>query len=173
MRAKKKPNAVTCDVVESAGMTRAVQLSKGVLTLLAASLVLGGIFWRVGLGAPGEGSTTLAVVHAGPAQPQTIGIGQASHSETQPKRHQVSLSWHAGPPTGASTEELVNGYNVYRRIGMTANYVKINSNLVLDTDYVDNFVRSGETYEYETTAVNYRGVESGASNRVVVKIPYP
>jgi hypothetical protein len=54
MKAKKKPNAVTCDVVESAGMTRAVQLSKGVLTLLAASLVLGGIFWRVGLGLRGR-----------------------------------------------------------------------------------------------------------------------
>jgi hypothetical protein len=151
-------------------VNRTIQARKA---LLAATLAVVGIFCYVGLAASGGGSKTLAMAHAWSIAAQSGGTGQAPHSGTQPKRHHVSLSWHAGPPTGASTEDLVNGYNVYRRDAMTANYVKINSDLVVDTDYVDDFVRPGETYQYETTAVNFRGIESGPSNRVTVEIPYP
>jgi hypothetical protein len=137
--------------------------------------MLGGILWHVGLAAPGRGQKGLAVVHAGSALPLTGVTSLAPQTRTPPKHH-VTLSWRAGPPTGTSVDDGIAGYNVLRRrvgINVFTSYMKINSDLVVDTNYVDDSVTPGESYEYETTAVNYRGTESSPSNQVTVTIPSP
>ena len=69
-------------------------------------------------------------------------------------------------------QEIVSGYNVYRRDTSTASrYVRINSDLVSDTSYIDSAVRAGQTYYYQTTAVSSGGIESAPSNQVKVTIP--
>jgi fibronectin type 3 domain-containing protein len=77
----------------------------------------------------------------------------------------VSLSWNA------STSPNISGYNVYRRTGGSGSYVKINSSLVGPTSYVDSSVADGQTYYYETTAVNSSGEESAPSTSVQAVIP--
>ena len=135
--------------------------------------MLGGILGYVGLAASGRSPKALPVVHAGSPSPLATAVSLASQTGAQPRRHRVTLSWRAGQLTGASVEDLISGYNVYRRDMTSSKYFRINDDLLSDTTYVDELVRPGEIYEYETTAVNYRGTESGPSNRVTVKIPYP
>jgi hypothetical protein len=81
--------------------------------------------------------------------------------------YSVSLSWTA------STSPNISGYNVYRRTGTTGSYAKINSSLDALTSYSDSNVADGQTYYYETTAVNSSGVESAASAAVQAVIPAP
>ncbi|MGO9124480.1 MAG: hypothetical protein ACLP6G_06280 [Terriglobales bacterium] len=93
---------------------------------------------------------------------------------TQPeKQHRVALSWIPGGPSSTTGEDVISGYNVYRRNALAKQYTRINSDLVPDANYVDDSVRSGQTYYYQTTAVNNRGMESGPSNQVKVVVPFP
>jgi hypothetical protein len=81
--------------------------------------------------------------------------------------HSVSLSWNAdGSPN-------VVGYNVYRRIGTSGSFSQINTALVPVTTYMDTSVTDGETYYYETTAVNSSGEQSSPSATVQAVIPPP
>jgi hypothetical protein len=92
------------------------------------------------------------------------------------KHHHVVLSWSPGGPAGVIGEPLVQGYNVYRRRELKSSYTRyarINSDRVIDTIYVDDTVRAGWFYDYQTTAVNDLGVESAPSNQIRVGIPYP
>jgi hypothetical protein len=88
------------------------------------------------------------------------------HRESTPPGppHSVSLSWKA------STSAVV-GYNVYRR-GMTG-VIKINSEPITGTSYVDSAVQPGQTYYYVTKAIAANGRESSASNEVQATIPSP
>jgi hypothetical protein len=79
-------------------------------------------------------------------------------------QHKVNLSWKA------STSAIV-GYNVYRR--GASGVVKLNSEPVPGTAYVDTSAQSGQTYFYLTKAVNPRGTESAPSNEVRVDVPTP
>jgi hypothetical protein len=81
--------------------------------------------------------------------------------------HTVNLSWTA------STSPNVVGYNVYRSAGTTGNYTQINTALVATTTYVDTSVTDGQTYYYETTAVNSDNEESSRSTSVQAVIPAP
>jgi len=81
--------------------------------------------------------------------------------------HTVNLSW------SASTSQNVVGYNVYRSTATTGNYVQINTVLNATTTYVDTSVVDGQTYYYETTAVNSENQESARSAAVKAVIPAP
>ena len=63
------------------------------------------------------------------------------------------------------------GYNVYRRTGATGSYGQINTVLDATTEYTDASVADGQTYYYETTAVNSNDEESARSNSVQAVIP--
>ncbi len=81
--------------------------------------------------------------------------------------HMVSLSWNAdGSPN-------VTGYNVYRRVGSSGSYARMNASLISATAYTDTSVTDGTTYYYETTAVNSSGEESAPSAAVQAVIPPP
>lgn len=81
--------------------------------------------------------------------------------------HTVVLNWNAsGSPD-------VIGYNVYRRTGTTGSYSQINSVLDAATTYTDTSVADGQTYYYETTAVNSSNEESARSTALLVTIPAP
>jgi hypothetical protein len=79
-------------------------------------------------------------------------------------QHHVNLSWKA-------STSVVAGYNVYRR-GASA-VVKLNSEPVTGTSYVDRTVQPGQTYFYVIKAVNANGGESTASNEIRADIPSP
>ena len=79
----------------------------------------------------------------------------------------VSLSWNA------STSPNVTGYNIYRRTGTSGSFAKINPSLNATTSYVDTSVTDGQTYYYETTAVNSSDEESARSSPVAAAIPAP
>jgi fibronectin type 3 domain-containing protein len=79
----------------------------------------------------------------------------------------VNLSWNA------DNSPDVTGYNVYRRVGTSGSYARINSSLVPATGYTDTSVTDGLTYFYETTAVNSSGEESSRSAAVQAIIPSP
>jgi hypothetical protein len=79
--------------------------------------------------------------------------------------HTVNLSWIP------SNSPDVVGYNVYRRTGATGSYGQINTVLDATTEYTDASVSDGQTYYYETTAVNSSNEESARSNSVQAVIP--
>jgi hypothetical protein len=81
--------------------------------------------------------------------------------------HTVNLSWVA------STSPDVVGYNIYRRTGTTGSYTQINTVLNTTTAYTDASVADGQTYYYETTAVNSNKEESLPSTAVEAAIPAP
>jgi hypothetical protein len=79
--------------------------------------------------------------------------------------HSVSLSW-----TGSNSPEVV-GYNIYRRTGTSGSFTQINNVLNATTAYTDTSVADGQTYYYETTAVNSSNEESAPSSAVQAVIP--
>jgi hypothetical protein len=79
--------------------------------------------------------------------------------------YSVNLSWIA------STSPDVVGYNVYRRTGTTGSYTQINTLLNTAIVYTDSAVVDGQTYYYETTAVNSSNEESARSSAVQAVIP--
>jgi hypothetical protein len=87
-----------------------------------------------------------------------------SGSGTQLSTHTVALSWNP------STSQVI-GYNVYRRIGSSGSYTKLNSSVEVTTSYTDAAVQSGLTYDYVTTAVDSSNIESAYSNMATANIP--
>lgn len=80
------------------------------------------------------------------------------------KTHTVMLKWRA-------SSSQVAGYNVYRSVTPSVNYVRINSSLVQGLTFTDNTVESGRSYYYVTRAVDARGHESVNSNEATAAIP--
>jgi hypothetical protein len=80
--------------------------------------------------------------------------------------HEVDLSWNAP----ASSPDPVAGYNIYRSTG-GGSLVLVNPSLNSSISYVDGTVVSGTTYSYVVKSVDFRGVESDASNEATVTIP--
>jgi len=81
--------------------------------------------------------------------------------------HTVNLTWDA------SASPNVVGYNVYRRTGTTGGFAQINTVLDTLTAYTDSSVVDGQTYYYETTAMNSSNEESAPSAAVKAVIPSP
>ena len=84
---------------------------------------------------------------------------------TAAPQHSVSLSW-----TGGSN---VAGYNIYRSTASGTQGTLMNSSLDPSPEFTDTSVQAGQTYYYETTAVNSNGMESAPSNQVKAAIPTP
>src|ERR1700679_1990366 len=82
-------------------------------------------------------------------------------------QHGFLLNWT--PPTVAQGEPALAGYNVYRSVG-GGTAVKLNTTLVTSATYLDPNadLTVGTTYEYDVTAVDVNGNESGPSNVVTV-----
>jgi hypothetical protein len=95
-----------------------------------------------------------------PATETMTGTG----TSTQGSQHSVALSWNP------STSQVI-GYNVYRRIGSSGSFTKINPSLNASTSYTDASVQSGLTYDYVTTAIDASNVESAFSNQATAEIP--
>lgn len=87
---------------------------------------------------------------------------QRSASAPAAPQHSVNLSWK--PSTSA-----VASYNVYRRGPWGV--VRVNTEPVTGTSYVDGSVLPGQTYFYVIKAVNSKGTESTASNEIRADIP--
>lgn len=96
-----------------------------------------------------------------PAAATLTGTGVAAPA------YSVSLTWVA------STSPNITGYNVYRRTGTTGSFTQINPVLNATTAYTDSSVTDGQTYYYQTTAVNSSNEESAPSTAVSAKIPAP
>lgn len=71
----------------------------------------------------------------------------------------ASLNWDD------NTEPDMDGYNVYRSDTSGSGYVKINSSLVVTSDYVDSTVVNLQTYYYVVTAVDTSAYESAYSGQ--------
>jgi Abnormal spindle-like microcephaly-assoc'd, ASPM-SPD-2-Hydin len=82
----------------------------------------------------------------------------------QQSLHSVALSWDP------SSSQVI-GYNVYRRVGSSGSYTKINTSVDAATSYSDASVQSGQTYDYVTTAVDSSNAESAYSNQATATIP--
>jgi hypothetical protein len=80
--------------------------------------------------------------------------------------YSVNLTWDAP----SSSPDPVSGYNIYRSVGSAA-FQLINSSLDSQTNYVDNAVTNGTTYNYLAKSVDSEGVESDGSNEITVTIP--
>jgi fibronectin type 3 domain-containing protein len=61
---------------------------------------------------------------------------------------------------------------MYRKLAADQTYTEINSGNAT-TAYTDNNVAAGQTYNYEVTAVDASGSESGYSNMAQGVIPTP
>ena len=82
-------------------------------------------------------------------------------------QHGIALTWNA--VTVGSGEPALAGYNVYRTVG-GGSATKLNTNPVTTTSYLDPNadLTAGTTYEYDVTAVDVNGNESGPSNVVTI-----
>jgi hypothetical protein len=78
--------------------------------------------------------------------------------------HSVALSW-------SESGSQLAGYNVYRSTVSGGPYSKINSALIVPTNYSDGTVASGTTYYYAVTAVGTSGMESAYSNQTTAAVP--
>jgi hypothetical protein len=89
--------------------------------------------------------------------------GLNSHSQINSSlfssRKTVYLSWD-------SNQDPVAGYNIYRTTTSRMNYQKINSSLVVQTDYVDRDLDADTRYFYVITAVDNQSDESNYSKQV-------
>ncbi len=81
--------------------------------------------------------------------------------------HVVSLSW--SPP--ASSPDPVAGYNVFRAPSGGSSYTQLNSAALTQTNYTDDNVTNGQTYDYIVESVDAAGIQSVPSNMAVVPVP--
>jgi len=77
--------------------------------------------------------------------------------------HSVTISWVA-------SKSQVAGYNVYRSSG-SGNPVKLTNGIVLGTEYTDRTVAAGQTYSYYVTSVDFKGIESKPSGKIMATVP--
>lgn len=77
----------------------------------------------------------------------------------------VDLSWTA--PGGGS----ITGFNVYRAIGTSSSYQRLNTAVSSPASFMDPTVQSGTTYQYYVTSVDLGGAESLPSNTATVVVP--
>ena len=167
----------------SGSQTGTLNATGASVTVSAASVgssefVISGLAFPVTI--PSGQSATFTVTFT----PQTSGLASVSASFTSDASnsptgatltgtgvaapiHTVNLTWNA------STSQDVIGYNIYRRTGTTGSYTQINTVLNATTTYADTSVTDGQTYYYETTAVNSDNEESARSTVATAVIPPP
>jgi fibronectin type 3 domain-containing protein len=80
------------------------------------------------------------------------------------KTGRVRLIWR-----GSEAEDLA-GYHVYRR-GAEGDFVRITTQPLQETEYIDASASAGQTYSYRVTAVDQIGNESGPGAEVRASVP--
>jgi len=77
----------------------------------------------------------------------------------------VVLDWND------NNEEDLQGYNVFRSTTSGSGYVKLNTAVVVDSNYIDNTAGGNETYYYVVTAVDTSWNQSADSDEVSINTP--
>ena len=83
------------------------------------------------------------------------------------RHHAVYLQWQSPQ----YSPDPVAGYNVYRSTDGGATFHKLNTSPIAKPKYVDKTVQSGMAYRYQVKSVDKKGVESGPSNWITLKVP--
>src|SRR6478609_7277929 len=122
-----------CDL-DNSGATNVVDVTRAVNMALGTQACTANV----------EGPQTCTVVTV--QRVVNAALGQPCVTYTASTRS-VTLNWQQSPSSG------VSGYNVYRRVGTSGNYTKINSSLVNALTYNDASVALGTTYQYAISAV--------------------
>jgi fibronectin type 3 domain-containing protein len=87
-----------------------------------------------------------------------------ANAQTPPGNpHSVTIGWTA-------SKSIVAGYIVYR-VSPSGDTAKVSKGIVTETRYTDRTVEPGQTYSYYVKSVDFRGIESGPSDKVTVTIP--
>ncbi len=140
-----------CDL-DNSGSTNVVDVTRAVNMALGTQTCTANV----------EGPTTCTVVTV--QRVVNAALGQPCVTYNSATRS-VTLNWLASPSSG------VSGYNVYRRVGTTGNYTKINTALVNALTFTDSSVALSTTYQYAVTAVDVSGNESPLSSPATAVIP--
>lgn len=77
----------------------------------------------------------------------------------------VNLDWNDNAETDLA------GYNIYRSTTSGTGFSKLNSSLIVDSQYTDNTTTSNQTYYYVVKAIDTSFNESANSNEASVTIP--
>ena len=87
-----------------------------------------------------------------------------ANAQSQPGNpHSVTIGWTA-------SKSSVAGYNVYR-VSPSGDTVKVSKAIVTETRYTDRTVEPGQTYSYYVKSIDFKGIESAPSGKVMVTIP--
>jgi hypothetical protein len=123
---------------EAKDMAISKRLMTSVVLLCAAALIAG----------CGNSSTSPEEVTEAPLLPPTsLVITRAGNGN-------ILISWDM------STQPTLNGYNVYRAVGSSTTYTKLNSSLIQSNQYLDTTTDYDILYKFHVSAVNSHGVES-------------
>ncbi|WKZ69495.1 MAG: M20/M25/M40 family metallo-hydrolase [Melioribacteraceae bacterium] len=76
----------------------------------------------------------------------------------EPNWFAINLAWNQ------NSEDDLLGYNIYRTAENEAEFVKLNGEVLITSDYIDNTVQSGVYYQYLIKAVDTDGNESISEN---------
>jgi hypothetical protein len=155
-------NAGAASVIISGVSVAGTGFSLGNLTTPFTLGVNQSVQLTVGFTPTASGSASGTLTISSSASNGTMGVSLTGIGVTT--THSVSLSWN---DTGAQ----IAGYNVYRSTVSGGPYSKINSALVVPTNYSDTSVVSGTTYFYAVTAVGTSGIESALSNQTTATVP--
>jgi hypothetical protein len=98
---------------------------------------------------PDGGDVTLLKAPAPPTDLKTT-VGRTT----------ITLDWND------SNETDLAGYNIYRSTTSDSNYIKLNEQLLSNSNYKDVNITHNTTYYYVVTAVDVNSTESGYSNEV-------
>ena len=110
--------------------------------------------------ASGAASGSVAVSSNATNSPSTVGL---TGTGVTPVTHSVALSWTPGSG--------VIGYNTYVGSISGGPYIRLSTNAVTGSSYVDNSVQSGHSYYYVVTALNSANQESIYSSEVAAILP--
>ena len=94
------------------------------------------------------------------------GKNRAGGQDARSGPHSVTLSWTA-------SRSPVAGYYVYRTAPPAKNNIKLNSEPLNATQYIDTTVEAGRMYTYYVTAVDSKKLESTPSTVVSATVPSP
>jgi hypothetical protein len=109
----------------------------------------------------GAGSGSLTIPSNAQNSPLVVPLSGSGSQSAPPS---VALSW------SASTSQVI-GYYVYRGMGPTGPYSRLNTSPNPSTSYTDTTVSNNQTYYYYVTSVNSNDVESVPSTQVSVLVP--
>lgn len=115
------------------------------------------VVWNVAFTPKSSGTVTgsltfISNASNSPATESLTGVGTQTP-------YSIALYWNA------SAEAV--GYNIYRKLGTSGSFSKINSTLDASTAYTDSTVVGGNTYYYAATTVDSAGLESPRSTPAV------